>query len=58
MSEELALCIKPNLEDQVNFGQGFIPLDLDKSISNNGGSSADFGPPRLFYFPGTLHIGL
>jgi len=24
----------PNLEDQVIFGQGFLPLALDKSISN------------------------
>jgi len=34
MSEELARCIKANLEDQVIFGQGFLPLALDKSISN------------------------
>jgi len=35
MSEELARCINPpNLEDQVIFGQGFLPLALDKSISD------------------------
>ena len=35
MSEELAHCMNPpNQEDQVIFGQGFLPLDLDKLISN------------------------
>jgi hypothetical protein len=35
ISEELAHCINPpNLEDQVIFGQGFLPLALDKLISN------------------------
>ena len=35
MSEELARSINPpNLEDQVIFGQGFLPLALDKSIPN------------------------
>ena len=34
MSEKLARCVNPNLEDQVIFDQGFLPLALDKSISN------------------------
>jgi hypothetical protein len=34
MSEELARCMNHNLEDEVIFGQGFLLLALDKSISN------------------------
>jgi len=40
----------------VIFGQGFLPLALDNSIIKLPGSSASFGPPRVFYFPGTHHI--
>ena len=37
------------------FGRGFLPLALDKSIKLRG-SSASFGPLRVFYFPGTHHF--
>jgi hypothetical protein len=34
MSEELAHCITPNLEGQVIFIQGFLPLALDEPTPN------------------------
>ena len=44
----------PNLEEQVIFDQGFLPLALDTPVYQRlQGSSANFGLPRLFYFPGT-----
>jgi len=32
MSEELTRCINPQREGPGDFGQGFLPLALDKSI--------------------------
>jgi hypothetical protein len=34
MSEELAHCITPNLEGQVIFIQGFLPLAFDELMPN------------------------
>jgi hypothetical protein len=34
MSEELAHCITPNLEGQVIFSQGFLPLAFDDPTPN------------------------
>jgi len=34
MSEELTRCIHPQLGGPGDFGQGFLPLPLDKSIPN------------------------
>ena len=34
ISEELTRCMNPNLEDQVIFCQGLLPVALEKSISN------------------------
>jgi hypothetical protein len=34
MSEELAHCITPNLEGQVIFIQGFLPLAFDEPTPN------------------------
>jgi hypothetical protein len=34
MSEELAHCITPNLEGQVIFSQGFLPLAFDELTPN------------------------
>jgi hypothetical protein len=62
----------PNLEDQVIFDQGFLPLALDTPISNckaaalvlfRPGYFISRYPPyfispvhSIFHFPGTLHI--
>jgi len=52
MSEELARRINPpNLEDQVIFGQGFLPLALEKSISNCRATVLVLVHPEYFISP-------
>ena len=51
MKGQLARCNNPNLEDQVIFGQGFLPLVLDKSISNCQAAMLVLVHPAYFIFP-------
>jgi len=51
MSEELARCINPNLEGQVIFGLGFLPLALDNSISNYRAAVLVLVHPGYFISP-------
>jgi hypothetical protein len=45
----------PNMEEQVIFDQGFLPLALDTPESNSKPAAVVLVRPGI-YFPGTLHI--
>ena len=53
MNEELVCCINPQPGRPGDFWSRFSSSSPWIKLQ---GSSASFGPPRVFYFPGTRHI--
>ena len=56
MSRGLACCINPQPGGPVDFWWRFSSSRPWYASNRLQGSSASFGPPRVFYFPGTHHI--
>ena len=56
MSRELACCINPQPGGPGDFWSRFSSSSPWYASIKLQGSSASFGPPRVFYFPGTRHI--
>ena len=56
MSRGLACCIKPQPGGSGDFWSRFSSSSPWYASIKLQGSSASFGPPRVFYFPGTRHI--
>jgi len=56
MRRGLACCINPQPEGPGNFWSRFSSSSPWYASIKLQGSSASFGPPRVFYFPGTRHI--
>jgi len=56
MTRGLACCINPQPGGPGDFWSRFSSSSSWYASIKLQGSSASFGPPRVFYFPGTLHI--
>ena len=56
MSRRLACCINPQPGGPRDFFLIFTSFSPWYASIELQGSSASFGPPRVFYFPGTRHI--
>jgi hypothetical protein len=56
MSKGLACCINPQPGGPGDFWSRFSSSSPWYASIRLSGSSVSFGPPRVFYFPGTRHI--
>ena len=56
ISEELTRCMNPQPGAPSDFWSRFSSCSPRYASTKPQGSSASFGPPQVFYFPGTRHI--